>query len=347
MRDAPLVSVVTPVYNGAEYLAECVESVLAQTYENWDYTIVDNASSDATPEIAQRFAARDARIRHLRFDELVGATANHNRAFDAISPASEFCKVVQADDWIYPECLSLMVDAAGVANTVGVVSSYQLWGRRVFLEGLPYGTTFAPGGDILRGTLLGTFNVTGNPTATMLRSSYIRERTPFWDERFRHEDTEAVLWMLSRHDFAFVHQILTFARRQPGSRISWSNTMNALAAEEIVFLLRYGRLVLDDAAYRRRLRGLLKRYVWWHVRQTPRISRLTRSRVLRVPRLEETPDPRRGQRRRRGRCCDERRRRAAAQRSGSRNPVTATRRRRPMNARLPLSFAPVRPSEQS
>ena len=196
------------------------------------------------------------------------------------APRSEFCKVVQADDWIYPECLSLMVGAAGVANTVGVVSSYQLWGRRVFLEGLPYSTTFAPGSDILRGTLLGTFNVTGNPTATMLRSSYVRERTPFWDERFRHEDTESVLWMLSRHDFAFVHQILTFARRQPGSRISWSNTMNAHAAEDIVFLLRYGRLVLDDAAYRRRLRALLKRYVWWHVRQTPAYLAATRSRVL-------------------------------------------------------------------
>jgi glycosyltransferase involved in cell wall biosynthesis len=274
MTDAPLVSIVTPVYNGAAYVAECVESVLAQTYENWDYTIVDNASSDATPEIAERSAARDSRIRHLRFDEFVDATANHNRAFEAISPESEFCKVVQADDWIYPECVALMVRAAGVANTVGVVSSYQLWERRIHLDGLPYSTTFAPGRDILRGTLLGRFNVTGNPTATMLRSSHLRERKPFWEEGLRHDDTEAALWMLSRHDFAFVHQVLTFARRQPESRISWSYSMNSDEAEDIVFLLRYGRLVLDDTAYRRRLRALLKRYVWWHVRQTARISRL-------------------------------------------------------------------------
>jgi glycosyltransferase involved in cell wall biosynthesis len=274
MRDTSLVSVVTPVYNGAAYLVECAESVLAQTHENWDYTIVDNASSDATPEIAERLAERDSRIRHLRFDEFVSSTANHNRAFDAISPESEFVKVVQADDWIYPECLSLMVGAAGVSSTVGVVGSYQLWGRRVVPSGLPYSTTFAAGRDIVRSTLLGELNVTGNPTATMLRSSYVRERTPFWENGFRHEDTEAALWMLSRHDFAFVHQVLTFARRQPGSLNSWSQNMNSHAAEEIVFLLRYGRLVVDDAAYRARLRTLLKRYVWWHVRQSPRISRL-------------------------------------------------------------------------
>src|SRR4051794_27053545 len=107
--DTPLVSIVTPVYNGEPYLAECIESVLAQTYDNWDYTIVDNASTDATPSIAARYAARDPRIRHLRFDELADVTANHNRAFESISPASEFCKMLQADYWLYPECLSRMV----------------------------------------------------------------------------------------------------------------------------------------------------------------------------------------------------------------------------------------------
>src|SRR5882724_7298074 len=62
----PLISVVTPVYNGAEHLAECIESVLAQTYQNWDYTIVDNCSTDGSVEIARRYAAKDRRIRFGR-----------------------------------------------------------------------------------------------------------------------------------------------------------------------------------------------------------------------------------------------------------------------------------------
>ncbi|MFZ1974630.1 MAG: glycosyltransferase family 2 protein, partial [Candidatus Acidiferrales bacterium] len=62
-RPSPLVSIVTPAYNEENYLAECVESVLAQTYTNWDYTIVNNCSTDATLAIAQKYAAGDPRIR--------------------------------------------------------------------------------------------------------------------------------------------------------------------------------------------------------------------------------------------------------------------------------------------
>jgi glycosyltransferase involved in cell wall biosynthesis len=275
MNEEPLVSIVTPVYNGEEFLTECIESVLAQTYTNWDYSIVDNASTDATADISSRYAALDSRIRHLRFDEFVDATASYNRAFDAISPESEFCKVLGADDWLYPECLERMVEAASVSNTVGIVSAYQLWDhQRIHLHGLPYGSTFAKGSEILRGTLTGAFDVTGGPSATMIRSAFLRERRPFYQSGFRHEDTEAAFWLLSRHDFAFVHQVLTFRREQAGARITWSYNMNSNGPEVVVFLLRYGRLVLTEREYRTRLRQLLRAYVWWHIRQLPRPSRL-------------------------------------------------------------------------
>ena len=52
-----MVSVVVPVYNGAAYLTECLDSVLGQSYDAWSCTIVDNASTDATPEIASVYAA--------------------------------------------------------------------------------------------------------------------------------------------------------------------------------------------------------------------------------------------------------------------------------------------------
>ena len=101
----PLVSVVTPVYNGEKYLAECVESILSQTYGNWEYIIIDNCSDDQTGAIAQHYAERDGRIRVRRNDEVLLVIPNFNHAMRQISPMSVYCKVVCADDWLFPECL--------------------------------------------------------------------------------------------------------------------------------------------------------------------------------------------------------------------------------------------------
>ena len=105
----PLVSVLTPVYNGERYLVECIESVLAQTYQNWEYIIVNNCSTDRTLEIAEKFAAQDKRIRIHNNETFVGCDANGNIAFRQISLDSKYCKVVHADDWLYPECIMRMV----------------------------------------------------------------------------------------------------------------------------------------------------------------------------------------------------------------------------------------------
>src|SRR6266851_2770139 len=99
----PLVSIVTPVYNEAEYLAECIGSVLAQTYQNWDYTIVDNCSTDGSVEIAHRYAAKDQRIRILENQQFLHAIPNFNVALRQISPTSKYCKVVLGDDRLFPE----------------------------------------------------------------------------------------------------------------------------------------------------------------------------------------------------------------------------------------------------
>src|SRR5713101_6628853 len=93
----PLVSVVTPVYNGEKYLAECIESILAQTYQNWEYIIVNNCSTDGSPAIAQAYAKKDARIRIHNNHEFVGMIQNHNIAFRQIALESKYCKMVHAD----------------------------------------------------------------------------------------------------------------------------------------------------------------------------------------------------------------------------------------------------------
>src|SRR5579872_7007531 len=110
--DLPLVSIVTPVYNGEAYLEECIESVLAQTYTNFEYIIVNNCSKDRTGEIAERYALKDPRIRVFHNDKLLPVIANHNHAFSLMSPGSKYCKVVSGDDLIFPDCVMKMVELA-------------------------------------------------------------------------------------------------------------------------------------------------------------------------------------------------------------------------------------------
>jgi len=131
----PLVSIVTPVYNNAEYLAECIESVLAQSYSHWDYTIVNNCSTDGTLSVAQKYAMRDVRIRIVNNERYLSIIENHNHAIRQISSESRYCKFVFADDWLYPTCIEEMVRVAEEHPSVGLVGAYTMDGQAVLWQG--------------------------------------------------------------------------------------------------------------------------------------------------------------------------------------------------------------------
>jgi glycosyltransferase involved in cell wall biosynthesis len=79
------VSIGLPVYNGERYLAQVLESLLAQTFTDLEIVICDNASSDATAEICQSYRAKDARVRYFRNARNLGAAPNFNRTFELSS----------------------------------------------------------------------------------------------------------------------------------------------------------------------------------------------------------------------------------------------------------------------
>src|SRR5579862_6431992 len=216
-KPLPLVSIVTPVYNNAEYLAQCIESVLAQTYANWDYTIVNNCSTDGTGEVARRYAAKDRRIRVHENKQFLRAVPNHNQALRQISPESKYCKIVFGDDWIFPRCLEEMVNVAEEHPSVGIVGAYALEEDRVAWMGLPYPSRLVPGRDICRRLFREGLYVFGTSTSVLYRSDLVRSRDPFYNEGNFHADREACLVLLKNCDFGFVHQILTFKRLQAGS----------------------------------------------------------------------------------------------------------------------------------
>ncbi|MFP3867794.1 MAG: glycosyltransferase family 2 protein [Desulfobacteraceae bacterium] len=104
----PRVSIGLPVYNGARWLKEALDSFLAQTFEDFELIISDNASTDKTPEICRAYAARDARIRYYRNEKNLGAAENYNRVFHLST--GEYFKWAADDDWCAPNCLEQCVE---------------------------------------------------------------------------------------------------------------------------------------------------------------------------------------------------------------------------------------------
>ena len=256
----PLVSIVTPVYNGAEHLRECIESILAQTYQNWDYTIVDNCSSDESVEIARAYAAKDPRIRVHQNQQFFQAIANHNAALRQISPAAKYCKVVFGDDLIFPECLEKMVALAEENPTVGIVSAYCLEGTQVICTGLPYSSTVISGLEICRRHLLDKVHLFGSANSLLYRADLVRNRDPFFNEANIHADNELCFALLRTCDFGFVHQVLTFTRLRPGSLNTVSNSLHAYFAGMLQIIENYGPDYLTDEELKSILRTELTDY---------------------------------------------------------------------------------------
>jgi glycosyltransferase involved in cell wall biosynthesis len=105
----PRVSVGLPVYNGEKYVAQAIDSVLGQTCADLELIISDNASTDSTQEICQRYAARDPRVRYYRSDTNRGASANYNRVFELAR--GEYFQWLAHDDLLAPEFAKQCVSA--------------------------------------------------------------------------------------------------------------------------------------------------------------------------------------------------------------------------------------------
>jgi glycosyltransferase involved in cell wall biosynthesis len=106
---AGLVSVGVPVYNGARYLRETLDSLLAQTYPDYEIIISDNASGDETEAICRAYAARDPRVRYHRSEQNKGPFWNYKRVYELAR--GEYFMWNAHDDLRDPRCLSLCVEA--------------------------------------------------------------------------------------------------------------------------------------------------------------------------------------------------------------------------------------------
>ena len=259
--DHPLVSIVTPAYNEEQHLEECLKSVLAQTHPHWECTIVNNCSTDKTRAIAERFAAVDSRFHVVSRNTLLPALANFNAALRQIPASSKYCKIILADDWMFPECLERMVKLMEAHPSVGIVGAYGLEGQWILWEGLPYPSDVISGREICRQRLLGGPYVFGSPSSVLFRADWVRNRDPFYNESNLQADSEVCFELLKNCDFGFVHQVLTFSRdHRPEARLEASRDLNTAAAGMLHELICFGPHYLSPEEYQACLKATLAKY---------------------------------------------------------------------------------------
>ena len=107
MCEKPRVSIGLPVFNGEKYLEQAIDSILAQTHQDFELIISDNASTDQTQQICREYAAKDSRIRYYCNEKNLGAPKNYNRVFELSS--GEYFKWAAYDDVLGPEYLQKCV----------------------------------------------------------------------------------------------------------------------------------------------------------------------------------------------------------------------------------------------
>lgn len=107
--EKPLVSIIIPTYNRAHLIGETLDSVLAQTYENWECIVVDDGSTDNTDEVMARYCAKDSRFRYYHRPDEHKPGGNGARNFGFLMSKGEYVNWFDSDDLFHPEKINLQV----------------------------------------------------------------------------------------------------------------------------------------------------------------------------------------------------------------------------------------------
>jgi glycosyltransferase involved in cell wall biosynthesis len=175
----PKVSVCIPTYNTARYLGAAIDSVLAQSYEDFELVICDNASTDGTQELCSAYA--DKRIKYLRFETLVGQAANWNRCLD--HAGCDFIVLLHADDVLLPDYVErathMMKDHPEAGMVHCAVKYINTDGTEICLRQLYPEDQILPGDQIFKKLLLEGCIV--NPAGVMVRREVYERVGQFTD----------------------------------------------------------------------------------------------------------------------------------------------------------------------
>ncbi len=250
----PLVAIVTPVFNGARYLAETMECVQALDYPNLVHIVQDNASTDATPEIIGRFAGRRVPVVWERAVETRPMADNWNAAVRRVPAEARYFWLLCADDLLSPHAIRCLV-AVAEANPKVLLVGCQWRASGLCGEELPRDQQVFTGHEIL-GRYFRRETMALSGMNVLFRTSLLNADTEFYDPTLSSFDTDANLRACVRGDYGFVHEELLHWRQHAEST---TEAMNAgdltFEAEWLILLDRYFAHALGFREYLHRRRS--------------------------------------------------------------------------------------------
>ena len=235
-----MVSVCIPAYRAERFIAATIESVLAQTSEDWELVVIDDASPDATFAVASRYAG-DPRVRLDRNATNLGPIGNWNHVVGRAQ--GRYVKVLCSDDLLYPDCLERQAAALSAHPGAGMVAARRdvidAQGRVVIAgRGLAGLSGPVDGRRALeRMVEIGTTPF-GEPSIVLFRTAALREAGPFRDAYASLADVDRYAQVLRRWDCVAIDETLGAFRVSGGS---WSDRSHRVQGRNL-------RRLLDDLA---------------------------------------------------------------------------------------------------
>jgi glycosyltransferase involved in cell wall biosynthesis len=285
MTEAARVAICVPSYAAERFLAEALDSVLAQTETNWEMVIVDDASLDGSFEIAQKYAATDPRITAIRNPENLGAAASWALAVAATT--APYVKLLCCDDAIRSDCLErqLAVFDADTTEQIGLIAAQRqliaedgtVIRKRHGLMGLRRSASTIGLRELVSAMLRTGTNPLGEPSTVMFRRKALTAAGGF-DPKWRYViDLNSYVEVAKRYKIALIREPLGVFRV---SSSSWSAALARGQSEETRQLFR---IAAKDAGIGRPLlwRGIVAARTLQSIRRMVTVATRWRSRLAR------------------------------------------------------------------
>jgi glycosyltransferase involved in cell wall biosynthesis len=211
-NNQPKVSVCIPTYNYAHYISDAIESVLSQSFTDFELIVVDNCSSDNTPEVVNKYVRRDGRINYFVNKENLGFVNNFNECLRHAS--GEYVKILSADDLISPTCIERSVEILNRYPEVAFIGSARALVDCCLrpIRIISYADKFdiVEGFSVVRRCLINGVNYIGEPTAVVFRRQYAARG---FDTAYKQlVDLEMWFHLLEQGKFAYVNEPLCSVR---------------------------------------------------------------------------------------------------------------------------------------